>query len=580
MPLRPLQLALPALLLACAAFTGCAAPGGQPSGIVAVGEVQGRGERSPLEGRVATVEGVVSAQFSAGLGGFFLQDAGDGDPATSDGLFVVSVPGGRNAVAAGDRLRVEGSVVELGMDPGLRTLTAIEPTRVTPLGRGAVQSMVLRAPPPDWEALEAMQVRVEAPLSVSGSGNLERFGELVASFGGRLWQPTELAAPGSPGYEQLRDDNAIRRLLLDDGSSRRDPGSVGYLAGRAAPRAGSVIDTAEGIVDERHASYRLQLTSPLQWRPAPRPAAPQVAGSLKVAVFNLQNLFNGDGRGGGFPTARGASSAQAFGEQTARLVAALTALDPDIAALMELENDGYGAESALAQLVAALNAGGGDWRFVDAGSGPGNDQIRVGMIYRTSRARPVGAPAVLEGGPFERHSRVPLAQAFDVGAGAPLVVVANHFKSKGCGDAAGADADQGDGQGCWNASRLESARRLDAWLKTDPTGTASPLQLVVGDLNAYAQEDPVRALRLAGWVDAFAGPGSDPTRRPYSFVYDGLAGRLDHALLSPALARSLRGATEWHSNADEPAGVGYAAGGGEGPWRSSDHDPMLLGFDL
>ena len=59
-----------------------------------------------------------------------------------------------------------------------------------------------------------------------------------------------------------------------------------------------------------------------------------------------------------------------------------------------------------------------------------------------------------------------------------------------------------------------------------------------------------------------------------------MLGRLDHALLSPALARRLRGASEWHSNADEPAGAGYAGSAVAGPWRSSDHDPMLLGFDL
>ena len=580
MPLRPLTSALSALLFACAAVAGCAAPGGPATGVIAIGQVQGRGERSLLEGRPAVVEGVVSADLREGLGGYFVQDAGDGDPATSDALFVVSAPGQGDGLRMGDRLRIEGTVVELGAASGRATLTAIEPVRVTAIGRGAVQATALQAPPLDWEALEAMQVRVEAPLTVSGSGNLDRFGELVASFAGRLWQPSEIARPGSPEFKQVLASNAVRRLVLDDASSRRDPGSVGYLAGRAAPRAGSVIDRVEGIVDQRHGSYRLQLTAPLLWQPAPRPVAPLVAGRLRVAVFNLENLFNGDGRGGGFPTGRGATTAQEFADQTARLVATLKALDPDIAALMELENDGYGADSSVAQFVATLNADGSDWRFVDAGRGPGNDQIRVGLIYRASRAQPVGAPAVLKGGPFDRRSRVPLAQAFDVGTGAPLVVVANHFKSKGCGDAAGADADQGDGQACWNAARLDSARRLDAWLKTDPTGTGSPLQLVVGDLNAYAQEDPVRALVAAGWIDAFAAASADRNTPRYSFVYDGLTGRLDHALLSPALASRLRGAAEWHSNADEPDRAGYAKAGGEGPWRSSDHDPMLLGFDL
>lgn len=580
MPLRTIPLSLPALFVTGLALVGCA-PAIRADGVVAIGEVQGRDAQSALQDSAVVVEGTVSADLRAGLGGFFLQDRGDGDPATSDAVFVVQATGSGDARQAGERLRVEGRVLELGGEPGRGSVTAIEPTALVPLGRGAVRATTLQAPPADWESLEGMAVRIGAPLTVSGTGNIGRFGELVASFEGRLWQPSELAPPGSAAFDALRQSNATRRLLLDDGSSDRDPDTVRYLAGRTPPRNGSVIKMAEGIVDERHGSYRLQLTTPLQWQAAPRPAAPRLTGSLKVAVFNLHNLFNGDGRGGGFPTERGARTQQELDAQTARLVATLTSLDADIAALMELENDGYGPQSSLAQFVDALNAGGGDWRFVDAGRGPGNDRIRVALVYRQSRAQPVGRPAVLEGGPFTRRSRVPLAQAFAVGEGAPLVVVANHFKSKGCGDAAGIEADQGDGQACWNAARVDSARRLDAWLKTDPTGTGSPLQLVVGDLNAYAMEDPLRSLFEAGWVDAFASAAKSADRRvrPYSFVYEGLSGRLDHALLSPALAQTLRGAAQWHSNADEPEHADEDAGD-TGPWRSSDHDPALLGFDL
>ncbi|KAG1075608.1 hypothetical protein G6F40_017392 [Rhizopus arrhizus] len=81
---------------------------------------------------------------------------------------------------------------------------------------------------------------------------------------------------------------------------------------------------------------------------------------------------------------------------------------------MELENDGYGPQSAIAELVDALNrdrGAQGDWRFVDAGNGPGDNPIRVGIIYRGTRLQPVGKPATLTGGPFVEHSRVPLAQA-------------------------------------------------------------------------------------------------------------------------------------------------------------------------
>ena len=232
----------------------------------------------------------------------------------------------------------------------------------------------------------------------------------------------------------------------------------------------------------------------------------------------------------------------------------------------------------MAQFVDALNEGGGDWRFVDAQKGPGGDEIRVGLIYRKSRVSPVGKPAVLEEGPFGARSRVPLAQTFRRGkSGQSFLVVANHFKSKGCTEATGPDTDQRDGQACWNALRVDSAQRLDAWLKTNPTGQRTDKKLVVGDFNAYAMEDPVRLLRERGWKDAFAVA---KVQQPYSYLYGGMLGRLDHALLSPALAKRLRGAAEWHSNADEPEGEGYAGSDIEGPWRSSDHDPMVLGFDL
>ena len=113
--------------------------------------------------------------------------------------------------------------------------------------------------------------------------------------------------------------------------------------------------------------------------------------------------------------------------------------------------------------------------------------------------------------------------------------------------AEGADRDQRDGASCWNATRVESARLLDRWARTLQRGDARVL--IVGDLNAYAQEAPVRTLVDAGWRDAFEAAGVES---PYSYVYDGQLGRLDHALLSPGLASRLRGAAEWHSNADEP----------------------------
>lgn len=439
------------------------------------------------------------------------------------------------------------------------------------------QVIAIAAPPSDWRALHGRRVRIAAPLTVSGNHEFNRSRALIASFGGRLFAPTERAAPGAEAAH-IAAENARRRLVL-----------VVPDAGATAPRSGSVIVGAQGIVEQRDGEIRLQLDTPPRVRVAARPQAPRVAGDVRLASLNLENLFNGDGRGGGFPTARGARTAAEYARQLGKLVATLRALAPDIVALMELENDGDGADSSLAQLVDALNAGGeGGWRFVRTGSGPGDDQIRVGLLYRADRVTPVGQPATLTGGPFEDLSRVPLAQTFRAGNGPAFTVVASHFKSKGCSEVDPANRDRQDGQACWNATRSESARRLGQWLQTDPTRSSSDLTAILGDLNAYAQEEPLRELVQAGWRDAYA----QVVERPYSYVYEGQAGRLDHALLSPALAARLAGVAIWHSNADEAqqadrdsdGNVGNRAANGSEqtatPWRSSDHDPLLIGLRL
>jgi predicted extracellular nuclease len=548
--------------------------------VIAIGQVQGSGERSPLEGKPVTIEGAVTADLRAGLGGVFVQDAGDGDAATSDGVFVQLAA--EQAVQEGQWLRITGTVQELAAGKGGQTLTALKAETVVATGaRPAPPVTVLDGVPASWEALEGMRVRVAAPLTLAGQDQLARHGELSVAFDGRLWQPSELAAAGSAENAALVADNTRRRLRLDDGSGKRDPEGVPYLSGDAVLRTGMVFKDVEGVVDQRYdGGYRLQLTRPLQVPAVERPQPPVVAGALRVAAFNLENYFNGDGRGGGFPTLRGAKTFAQFQAQQGKLVATIRGLDADVAALMELENDGYGPDSAIATLVRALNEGQGKdgaWAFVDAGKGPGDNPIRVGIIYRVARVAPVGRPAVLEQEPFGERSRVPLAQAFRMGRkGRPFVVVANHFKSKGCTDATGADADQNDGQGCWTATRVASARLLDQWLQRDPTGSGSRDAVLLGDFNAYAMEDPIRQLHADGWKDAFKVAG---VQQPYSYVYNGLTGRLDHALLNAGMAARLKGAAEWHINADEADEAGYQGRNVPGPWRSSDHDPLLLGFD-
>lgn len=537
---------------------------------VLIGQVQGSGERSPLAGQRVDVEGIVAGCLP-GLRLCSLLGTADGDAATSDAVFIDNLD-----FAPGTRLRGSGSVVE--RDTGSRsTLTVLEGFTATALGQAP-----LPAPQPldtlqlerlGWESLEAMPVAIHAPLVVAGTQNAARFGEWQVALGERPWTPTERVAPGEAA-NALGRENRARMAWLDDGEIDE---KVATAMRRDIPRAGSVIEGASGIVDERFGRHRLQMVDAPRVQPASRPAAPARTGEVRIAAMNLENLFNGNGQGGGFPTERGAKTHADYLHQRAKLVMALAALDADVVALMELENDAAGSLSSEAQLVAALNAvQGGDWRAVPMPANASTDAIRVGIIYRASKVRVVGAPAVLDAGPFATLSRPPLLQAFRAGNGPVFHVAANHFKSKGCRDAKAADADQRDGQSCWSATRVESARLLDGWLRTRLGGKLAAPVVILGDLNAYAMEDAPRWLRDAGWRDAFAEAG---IAEPYSYVYEGQRGRLDHALITPAMAARLTGAAEWHINADEPD-MPEPAGAPVTPFRSSDHDPLVIDLRL
>ena len=612
MSARHFRSAIP-VLAAAAGLAGCGVgdgPGSAPVVLAAfacgeratpIHAIQGAGPRSPFEGVVVDAEGVVSARLS-GLGGFFLQSpvgADDADPATSEGLFVrTGEP--RRDLKPGMRVRVRGTVVEDGGDeqrPGFTAIGTLNELAVCEPEAPLPDPVAVAAPPPDWERFEGMRVALPGPVTVTGNFELLRFGRLEVSLAGRLFQPTERFAPG-PQARELAQANARARLVVDDARESEDPRRIWWLGDPVAHprpwRVGTEIEGLVGVLDERGGRHRLQLTgAPPTVRQAPRPKAPPtVGGTHTVAAFNLLNWFNGDGRGGAFPTPRGAPDAAAAARQRDKLVAAMVAMKPDVAALMELENDGHGPDSAIAQLVAALNAAlgaEGDYALVDPGIEQlGGDQIKVGLVYRAGRVREAGRAAYLEGGPFSDFNRVPLAQAFEpVEGGARVVVVANHWKSKGgCDDAEPADRDRGDGQGCYNPRRVDAARAIADWLAGDPTGSGGAGILLTGDLNAYGQEDPLRLLRQRGWVDAlerFQGEAA------YSFVFGGASGRLDHALASADLAPRLAGAAEWHINADELTVFDYTSERKSprrralyrpDPFRSSDHDPLVVGLDL
>lgn len=566
---------------------------GDPATLIS--QIQGEGDASPLAGEAHVVEAVVTAVFPDLSGFFVIEDNGDrdGDELTSEGLFVYT---GNNEVSvqSGNQIRVSGAISEyygqtqIAWNEGAVCADQVE---VTP----ATLTLPLTAPD-QLEALEGMWVVSDQTLTVSEVYDLARYGSVMLSHGRRMI-PTHAAEPGEAA-DAVAEINALNRILLDDGSNDENPATVIYPEGGLSAtntlRVGDTVTGLEGIVSYGFNDWRIQPVSVQIEAANPRPQAPaRTAGSnLRVAAFNVLNFFNGDGNGGGFddPDYRGANNPAEFERQKAKILTALSQLDADVIGLMEIENDGYGNDSAIAELTEAL---GTSWAFVDPGlERLGTDVIAVGLLYRTDVVEPVGQPATLEGGPFTDKSRQPLAMSFrHLNSGEVVTVSVNHLKSKGsCPKAEdNDDANAEHGQGCWNPLRTESARMLADWLANNPTGLeeAAAGTLIIGDLNAYAKEDPIRALEETGYQNLLARFNGDDA---YSYVYKGETGYLDHALADAGLESAILGAGEWHINADEPRALDYNTEyKSEGQidsfyatdaYRASDHDPVWVDLAL
>ncbi|MES2647206.1 MAG: ExeM/NucH family extracellular endonuclease [Bacteroidota bacterium] len=581
--------------------------------VVKIHDVQGNGATSPIVGASVTIEGIVNRSFIGGgkLNGFYVQEEDaetDADPATSEGVFVFD-PFGLFTGNIGDKVRVTGSVIEFTSNASL--LTQISSLQsVTTLSTGEPLPAITQIQLPvsnvsDLERYEGMLVELTATsgnLFVTETFQLGRFGQLLISANGasnqpgtdaRLDQYTQFNTPSVTGNTAYVAELAKRSILLDDGSGTQnnDPilfgGGGSPLSASNTLRGGDAFASVVGILDHRFEGYRIQtLTSPTFISSNPRPAtAPTFTGSLKVASFNVLNYFNGNGIGDGFPTPRGATTAAEFARQRTKIINAITSSGADVIGLMEMENDGFAATSAIQDLVNGLNAvaGAGTYAFINSGS-ISSDEITVSLLYKPAVVSPVGASAAITGGTFVVVGRGSLAQTFQqVSTGEIFTAVVNHFKSKGSSSGGIGDADAGDGQGFSNGTRTRQANELATWLETNPTGTTDPDYIIMGDLNAYAKEDPIVALNNAGFNNLLPITS-------YSYVFDGQIGSLDHALGSSTISAQVTGAEKWHINADEPIVLDYnvefkSAGHQTSlyspePFRASDHDPVLIGLEL
>ena len=489
------------------------------------------------------------------------------------------------------------------------------------------------------ESYEGMLVNITGPYTVTNNYTLNNTGDIGLAPGDTAHRtPTDIVSPGSEA-NALQDKQDAEVVHVDDGRNanyfRTDKQTpLPYLVtsdnGIKSIRTGDQVQfQTPVVVDFSYEYWRFQPLQPITgknvaaelpitWEDSRADAyddIDNVEGDYSIGFFNVLNYFSTLGKdvsgckayndiygkpvGAKNCNIRGAFSQNAFKDQQAKIVTAINKLDTDVLGLSEIENtasvtgDVAKRDEALQNLVDALNAKEpGKWDLVKSPQKLGTDEdfIRVAFIYQPAKVKPVGESVIFDDPAFTKTARQPLAQVFDtVGNDEDknFVAVVNHYKSKG--SVAKGDEDTGDGQGNNARIRAEQSKALLKHLGEQKDWADLPTFLV-GDFNAYTKEDAITALVDGGFNIVESEKDYDQA----SYQFDGQLGTLDHVLANAAAMELVKDSAVWNINGDESAAFEYSRrnynaqdffGDGDdpiygygNPFRSSDHDPVKVGF--
>jgi predicted extracellular nuclease len=596
-----------------------------------ISAIQGSDAASEEAGNSHIVEAIITGTRQ---GGFFIQEENadsDGDATTSEAIIVE----GETDITVGNVIRLYGSVTE---NFGMTTIEMDSDVVAEDCGASDdVMTTSISMPyEEDLEAFEGMLVSV-TDATVTSTNSLWRFGEIVVSDGVKR-QPSDIAPPLSDAFAAAQTESEASLLTIEDNSGSQYPDAISFFPNFSYANTIRIGDTvsASGPLNFSFGTYRINPTEVIAVT-STREDTPVVSeGNLSVATFNVLNYFNSDEDENGeltfdYDDNRGADSEAAFALQEGRIVEAIVDLNADVVGLMEIENDGFGDDSAIQSLLNAINAQlceAEQYAFISTADNSqiGTDAITVGLLYRGTVVTPQG-DAVIVAMPEQQVSedrlarmRPSLVQTFEhTESGETFAVAVNHFKSKGsqCAeDVAEAPSDIDTIQGSCNALRVSAAITLGNALNDE---TLPERKIILGDLNAYSAEDPVAVLtdytpENRGYmiktaintgmdegesveVDASYGYHNlaetfDEDGFSYWFFGTEQVGSLDHVLASDAMLADAVDGTHWNINSVEayqlqynqalrfyPDEEGYAFTD-IGPFRSSDHDPFIATFNL
>jgi uncharacterized protein len=591
-------------------------------GAIRIYDIQGAAHTSPLLGQsVSNVPGIVTAVDS---NGFYLQDpTGDGDIATSDGIFVFT--SSRPTVSVGDSILVSGTVSEFtpgGASTGNLSVTQISgnPTiNILSSGNSLPSAVILgaegRTPPTQvidndqatqynvlqgegvyepvtdgldfYESLEGMRVTVNDALAVSptnGFGEIFTVADNGANATGLSDRGTINIAPDdfNPERVQIQFDSGILpgfEQQVDVGAKLGDvTGVVGYNFGNFE------VNVTETFTPVAASNLQPEVTN-LMGRQE----------QLTVASYNVLNLDPNDADGD-------ADVANGRFELIASQIVNNLKL-PDIIGLQEVQdNDGSvnsnitAANETLQLLVNEIaEISGVTYEFIDnpfigddtSGGQPGGN-IRTAFLYNPQRVSLAGEPLLDQpslgsvqtvvdpqdqqtnpDNPFF-NTRLPLVGYFTFN-GQEVTVVNNHFSSKGgssplFGRLQPAADLQEDPQ--INGSvdeRREQAQAVKNYVDNILANNSHANVVVQGDLNEFEFISPLNILEqsLTNLTETL------PEDERYSFIFDGNSQALDHILVSGNLSDKAKYDIV-HVNTE------FA----ETDQSASDHDPILAQLNL
>ena len=512
---------------------------------VPIWALQGDGLESPYNRATVTTSGVVTAIFPD-LNGFWLQMAsGDGESATSDGIFVLTENEPLTLVPL-QTVLVTGRIREVA---GQTTLDVAAAADVVVTGAvDTLPAAVELAPPADeaaaqlyYESLEGMLVQISSPARAVAPTT--QYGEyaLVRAESGvdRIYRAEDI------GY----------LIFVDDGSTmvHADQTTLPYVI-----YSGDQVSDLVGPLAYTFGDFKIEPLAPPTIIPAEQALPVPLrlgANQFSIATFNVENLFDTDSP---HPDDPPLPTQEEYANKLAKLSDAIITMGaPSILALQEVENIGVLEDLAAQPGLASFNyqavlIEGDDSRGIDVAYLLRGDQVE--LLSAEALPAPEGVT-----------SRPPLLLELQVtldGGTVKLFVINNHFSSLAGGEEA--TEPRRTAQAAWNVNLLQEiqAREPDAYVA------------ILGDLNSYYDSLPLDTLRAAGLVHVFEGNAD--ADRLYSYIYLGESETLDHILVTPGLFALLADVEAIHINADFP--VPFS--GDPSAQRSSDHDPIVAIFTL